>query len=65
MKASELALFGRALQEQTGRIYRPVADGERVSGVYGRNVQLVSDRFAMLDDGHGFSLVPWRSIADK
>lgn len=33
-------------------------DGERVSGVYRRSVMLASGRYAMLDDGKGFSLVP-------
>ena len=40
-------------------------DGERVSGVYRRSVMLASGRFAMLDDGMGFSLVPWRPVLEK
>lgn len=40
--------------------HRPLADGERANGVYRRSVQLVSGRFAMLDDGICFSLVPWK-----
>lgn len=65
LRDRELALSGRALQGQTGLIYCSAPEGERVSGVYRRSVQLVSGRFAMLDDGHGFSLVPWRPITDK
>ncbi len=41
---------------------RPVAipqDGEHVSGVYRRRLDLASGRFAVLDDGMGFQLVPW------
>jgi hypothetical protein len=49
----------------TGLTHRAVADGERVSGTYRRNVQLASGRFAMLDDGTGFSLVPWRPVAEQ
>lgn len=37
-----------------------MADGERVSGVYRRSVRLASGRFATLDNGMGFSLVPWK-----
>ena len=39
-----------------------MADGERVSGVYQRSVMLASGRFAMLDDGLGFRLVPWKPV---
>jgi Protein of unknown function (DUF3363) len=31
-----------------------------VSGVYRHRVTLACGRFAMLDDGLGFQLVPWR-----
>ncbi len=40
-------------------------DGERVSGVYRRSVMLASGRFAMLDDGKGFSLVPWKAVIEQ
>ncbi|MGJ7545860.1 DUF3363 domain-containing protein [Variovorax sp. LT1R16] len=35
-----------------------------VSGIYQRSIQLASGRFAMLDDGMGFSLVPWRPVIE-
>ncbi|WP_319283656.1 DUF3363 domain-containing protein [Pusillimonas sp.] len=38
---------------------------ERVAGVYRRNVMLASGRYAMLDDGVGFSLVPWRPVIEQ
>lgn len=41
-----------------------MVDGERASGVYRRSVQLASGRFAMLDDGLGFSLVPWKPVIE-
>lgn len=43
---------------------RPVTDGQRVVGIYQRSVMLVSGRYAMLDDGVGFSLVPWRPVIE-
>jgi hypothetical protein len=46
----------------TGLTHRPVVDGERVSGVYRRNVVLTIGCFAMLDDGMGFSMVPWKPV---
>jgi hypothetical protein len=48
--------------KETGLAHRPVVDGGRVSGVYRRNVLLTSGRFAMIDDGMGFSLVPWKPV---
>lgn len=65
LRGSDLSNAGESLQQQTGRIYRPVQEGERVSGVYRRSVQLASGRFAMLDDGMGFSLVPWRPVVEQ
>ena len=53
------------IAKKTGLAHRPVVDGERVSGVYRRNVLLVSGRFAMLDDGMGFSLVPWKPVIEQ
>jgi hypothetical protein len=38
---------------------------ESIRGVYGRSLDLASGRFAMLDDGIGFSLVPWRPVMEE
>jgi hypothetical protein len=42
-----------------------VAEGEHVAGVYRRRVTLASGRFAMMDDGLGFQLVPWRPALEQ
>ncbi|MGJ7484464.1 DUF3363 domain-containing protein [Variovorax sp. LT2P21] len=65
LRDRELATVGKALQEQTGQTYRPVPDGGQASGVYRRSLQLASGRFAMLDDGLGFNLVPWRPVIEQ
>lgn len=65
LRGRELATVGKSLQDQTGQTYRPLQDGERASGVYRRSIQLASGRFAMLDDGVGFSLVPWRPVIEQ
>lgn len=64
LRDRELASVGKALQDQAGHTYRPLHDGERASGVYCRRPQLACGRFAMLDDGVGFSLVPWRPLIE-
>jgi type IV secretory pathway VirD2 relaxase len=61
----ELADAATQLARQTGLAYRPVEEGDHVSGIYRRHVDLASGRFALLEDGHEFLLVPWRPIVDR
>ncbi len=65
LRRRELEETASKLAADTGLAYRPAADGERVSGVYRQRVTLASGRFAMIDDGLGFQLVPWRPALDK
>jgi hypothetical protein len=65
LRNREVEKAGKDLQEQTGLSHRPLADGTRVSGVYRRSIQLASGRFAMLEDGNAFSLVPWRPVLEQ
>ena len=50
---------------ETGLAHRPSAEGEHISGVYRQRVTLASGRFAMIDDGLGFQLVPWRPALEQ
>lgn len=36
-----------------------------MAGIYRRLVMLASGRYAMLDDGMGLSLVPWRPVIEQ
>jgi len=65
LRDRELAAVGQSLQDQTGKIYLPLRDGGRASGLYRRSIQLASGRFAMLDDGMGFRLVLWRPAIEQ
>ena len=65
LRGREIDGAAKTIAAETGLTHRAVADGERVTGTYRRNVQLASGRFAMLDDGNGFSLVPWRPVAEQ
>ncbi|MBU2567082.1 relaxase/mobilization nuclease and DUF3363 domain-containing protein, partial [Patescibacteria group bacterium] len=65
LRDRELAEVGKVIQHQTGLLHRPLREGERANGIYRRSVQLASGRFAMLDDGMGFSLVPWRPVVEQ
>lgn len=55
----ELADAAQALSDRHGLPHRPSATGGHVAGVYRERVDLSSGRFAMIDDGLGFQLVPW------
>jgi hypothetical protein len=41
------------------------ASGEQVTGTYRQRLTLASGRFAMIDDGLGFQLVPWSRELEK
>ncbi len=62
LRGRELAKVAQDIAAETGLEHRPVVDGQRVAGIYRRSVMLSSGRYAMLDDGTGFSLVPWRPV---
>lgn len=65
LRNRELAQAAKDIGAETGLEHRPITDGQRVAGIYRRSVMLASGRYAMLDDGMGFSLVPWRPVMDQ
>jgi type IV secretory pathway VirD2 relaxase len=65
LRTRELEQAAKTISAETKLAYRPLNDGDRVSGIYRRSVQLVSGRFAMLDDGIGFCLVPWKPVIEQ
>jgi type IV secretory pathway VirD2 relaxase len=65
LRNRELAQAAKDIAAEAGLEHRPVADGQRVAGIYRRSVMLASGRYAMLDDGMGFSLVPWRPVIEE
>ncbi|MEO7470446.1 MAG: DUF3363 domain-containing protein [Sphingobium limneticum] len=65
LKGNEVEQAVDAIARRTGLTHRPSAAGEYVSGIYRERVTLASGRFAMIDDGMGFQLVPWRPAIDQ
>ena len=65
LRKRELAKTAEGIAAETGLAYRPTVDGERVRGIYRRSLMLTGGRFAMLDDGMGFSLVPWKPVIEQ
>ncbi|MGH7020041.1 MAG: DUF3363 domain-containing protein, partial [Brevundimonas sp.] len=65
LRRRELDGAASRLAAETGLTYQPAAEGESISGVYRQRVTLASGRFAMIDNGLGFQLVPWRPALEK
>ena len=65
LRARELESAAAKVQAESGLVYRPIVDGVPISGTFRRSVLLASGRFVMLDDGVGFSLVPWRPVIER
>ena len=65
LRNREVVQAAKDIAVETGLEHRPVADGQRVAGIYRRSIMLASGRYAMLDDGMGFSLVPWKPVIEQ
>ncbi|MBB6305041.1 relaxase/mobilization nuclease domain-containing protein [Rhizobium leucaenae] len=65
LRDREVAALGERLAVETGRPFNRSASGEYVAGTYQRRMTLASGRFAMIDDGLGFQLVPWSPSLEK
>jgi hypothetical protein len=65
LEARDVERAGTALAAERGREWRPAVPGNYVSGQLVGSKQLSSGRFAMIDDGLGFSLVPWRPALEQ
>jgi len=53
------------LSAETGLPRIGSAEGEHVAGVYRQRLQLASGRFAMIDNGLGLELVPWKAALEE
>jgi len=65
LRQRELDAAVSRLSVETGLLHRPSSEGEHVAGIYRQRLILASGRFAMIDDGIGFQLVPWRPALEQ
>jgi len=65
LRNRELRAVGEQLAAETGMPFNRAGSGEYVAGTYRQRLALASGRFAMLDDGLGFQLVPWSPSLEK
>ena len=65
LERTEVTRVGKAMAAERGLTFTAAKTGEYVSGTLVGSAQLASGRFAMIDDGIGFQLVPWQPVLDK
>ena len=65
LESAEVARVGKAMAAERGLKFTPSRIGQYVSGTLIGSTQLASGRFAMIDDGIGFQLVPWQPLLDQ
>jgi type IV secretory pathway VirD2 relaxase len=65
LRRRELDAVGARLSDEIGMPYSPPAAGEPVAGTFRRRLALSSGRFAMIDNGLEFALVPWTPALDR
>ena len=65
LERRELTAAAAKITAETGLPRQSATEGEHVAGVYRQRVQLASGRFAMINNGLGFELVPWKPALEQ
>ena len=65
LRRRELEAVGEKLSAETGLPHVKTQAGQHVAGVVRQRLTLSSGRFAMIDSGLGFRLVPWSRDLDR
>lgn len=65
LREREVRAAGETFARREGRTFDPVVPGDNVAGVYRQRFTLASGRYAMIDNGLGFQLVPWTPAIEK
>ncbi|QPI72215.1 relaxase/mobilization nuclease RlxS [Sphingobium sp. Cam5-1] len=65
LQRRELLRVAEQLSEELKMPFREANEGARVEGVYRRQVDLVSGRFALIERSRDFTLFPWRPVLEK
>jgi type IV secretory pathway VirD2 relaxase len=65
LQRQEVERVGQQMARERGLTYMPANAGGYVSGRLAGVASLVSGRFAMIENGLGFQLVPWQPLLEK
>jgi type IV secretory pathway VirD2 relaxase len=65
LRTRELTVATKHIATRSGLEHIAAQPGEHLAGIYRERVNLSSGRFAMIDNGMGFQLVPWRPSLER
>jgi len=65
LREREVARAAAEMAASKNLPFRAAADGETVNGKFTGTVQLSSGKFAVVEQSHEFTLVPWRPVIDR
>jgi type IV secretory pathway VirD2 relaxase len=65
LQRRELMRTGARLSSELGLPYVEAAKRDRVAGIYKRRIDVVSGRFALIENSREFTLVPWRPVLEQ
>jgi hypothetical protein len=65
LRRAELRVAAARLSKELGLDFAEPIDGERISGVVRRRVNLNSGSFAIVENSREFALVPWRPVLER
>jgi type IV secretory pathway VirD2 relaxase len=65
LERQEVERVGQEMAKARGLSFQPAKAGEYVRGTLAGSTNLASGRYAMIDDGLGFSLVPWQPVLEQ
>ncbi|SJZ30908.1 Type IV secretory pathway, VirD2 components (relaxase) [Enhydrobacter aerosaccus] len=65
LRRRELVRVGARLSSELELPYAEAQPGGRIEGTYRRRLDLASGRFALIDKGREFTLVPWRPVLER
>jgi hypothetical protein len=65
LEQRDVVSTGAALSASRSPPFRATGEGEMVQGVFRQSVQLSSGKFAVVENAHEFTLVPWRPVIEN
>jgi type IV secretory pathway VirD2 relaxase len=65
LRRRELTRISAQLSDELGLDYTELQSGRRIEGIYRHRVDLASGRFALVERGREFTLVPWRPVLER
>lgn len=65
LERGEIERVGTSMAADKRTPFKMKAEGERVSGVFTGTTNLVSGKYAIIENAYEFTLVPWRPVMDE